>query len=127
MWIREKLKRFDRNIIAIFVVSIFNLLHQALYKWGLVQPKLLLTVQTVMTLVFAWLLRNVFILITSKISFSWTIHPSFNMNFFPGFWINNTAEKFTCEPERFNIVFENSKMVVITGLLATISLTKDNS
>jgi hypothetical protein len=116
------IKKLDKNTIAVGVALIFSIMHQALYKWSPAQPGLLLTTQTILTLFFVGILRNVLILKTRKIAYSWAIHLSFNMIFFSGFYINNSIDKFASEPERFNIVFGNMTMVLITGLLATISM-----
>ena len=121
MGLERNFKRLNKNIIAIGIALIFSLMHQALYKWSPVQPGLLLTAQTTLTLFFVGILRNVLILKTRKIAYSWAIHLSFNMIFFSGFFINNDTNKFASEPERFNIVFGNLTMVLITGLLALAS------
>ena len=122
MGLERNFKKLDKNAIAISVALIFSLMHQALYKWSPVQPGLVLTTQTILTLFFVGILRNALILKTRKIAYSWAIHLSFNMIFFSGFYINNSTEKFASEPERFNIVFGNLTMVMITGLLAIISI-----
>ena len=122
MGLERNFKRLDINVIAIGTALIFSLMHQALYKWSPVQPGLLLSIQTILTLFFVGILRNVLILKTRKIAYSWAIHLSFNMIFFSGFYINNSTDKFASEPERFNIVFGNLTMVLITGIFATISL-----
>lgn len=120
--LERNFKKIDKNLIAVGMALIFSLMHQALYKWSPVQPGLLLSIQTILTLFFVGILRNVLILKTRKITYSWAIHLSFNMIFFSGFYINNTTNKFAIEPERFNIVFGNLTMVLITGLLALLSL-----
>lgn len=122
MGLERNFKKLDKNVIAVGVALIFSLMHQALYNWSPVQPGILLSIQTILTLFFVGILRNVLILKTRKIAYSWAIHLSFNMVFFSGFYINNTTEKFASEPERFNIVFDNLTMVVLTGLLALVSL-----
>lgn len=120
--LERNFKKLNTNIIAIGVALIFSLMHQAMYRWSPVQSGILLTNETIMTLLFVGILRNVLILKTRKISYSWAIHLSFNMIFFSGFFINQTSEKFAGEPERFNIVFGNMTMVLITGILAITSL-----
>ncbi len=122
MGLERNFKRLDKNIIAIGVALIFSLMHQAMYKWSPVQPGLLLTIQSILSLFFVGILRNVLILKTRKIVYSWAIHLSFNIIFFSGFYINNATEKFASEPERFNIVFGNLTMVLITGFFALTSL-----
>jgi hypothetical protein len=116
--LERNFKKLDTNIIAIGIALIFSLMHQAMYRWSPVQSGILLTTQTIMTLFFVGILRNVLILKTRKIAYSWAIHLSFNMIFFSGFFINQLTEKFAGEPERFNIVFGNLTMVLITGILA---------
>jgi membrane protein YdbS with pleckstrin-like domain len=120
--LERNFKKLDSNIIAIGIALLFCFMHQAMYKWSPVQSGILLSTQTIMTLFFVGVLRNALILKTRKIAYSWAIHLSFNMIFFPGFFINQSTEKFANEPERFNIVFGNLTMVLITGLLAVISL-----
>lgn len=120
--LERNFKKLDSNLSAIGIALIFSLMHQAMYKWSPVQSGTILTVQTIMTLFFVGILRNVLILKTRKIAYSWAIHLSFNMIFFPGFFINQSTEKFAGEPERFNIVFGNLTMVLITGILAVTSL-----
>jgi hypothetical protein len=122
MGLERNFKRLDKNVIAVGVALIFSLMHQALYIWSPVQTGILLSIQTILTLFFVGILRNVLILQTRKIAYSWAIHLSFNMIFFSGFYINNTTEKFASEPDRFNIVFGNLSMVLITGLIAASSL-----
>lgn len=120
--LERNFKKLDTNIIAIGIALIFSLMHQAMYKWSPVQSGILLTTETIMTLLFVGILRNVLILKTRKIAYSWAIHLSFNIIFFSGFFINQASEKFAVEPERFNIVFGNMTMVLITGILAVTSL-----
>jgi hypothetical protein len=122
MGLERNFKKLNKNAIVIGVALIFSLMHQALYKWSPVQPGLLLSTQTILTLFFVGILRNSLILKTRKISYSWAIHLSFNMIFFSGFYINNSTDEFASEPERFNIVLGNLTMVLITGLLATMSM-----
>jgi hypothetical protein len=122
MGLERNFNKADKNTIAIGVALIFSLMHQAMYKWSPVQPGILLSVQTILTLFFVGIVRNALILKTRKIAYSWALHLSFNMIFFSGFYINNSTEQFAKEPERFNIVFGNLTMVVTTGLLAALSL-----
>lgn len=120
--LERNFKKLDKNIIAVGVALIFSLMHQAMYTWSPVQPGLLLSIQAILTLFFVGIVRNVLILKTRKIAYSWAIHLSFNILFFSGFYINNTTDAFASEPERFNIVFDNLIMVAITGVLALASL-----
>jgi len=122
MGLERNFKKLDMNTIAIGVALIFSLMHQAMYKWSPVQPGLLLSFQTILSLFFVGILRNVLILKTRKITFSWAIHLSFNIIFFTGYYMNTSTGKLASEPERFNIVFGNLTMVLITGFLAAISL-----
>ncbi len=115
-------RKLDSNIVAIVIALIFSLMHQAMYIWSPVQSGVILTTQTIMSLFFVGILRNVLILKTRKIAYSWAIHLSFNIIFFNGFFINHSTEKIAGEPEGFNIIFGNLTMVLITGLLAAISL-----
>lgn len=122
MGLERKFKELDKNYIVIIVSLVFSLMHQGLYKWSPVQSGELLTLITVLTLFFVGILRNSLILKTRNIAFSWAIHLSFNMVFFSGLFINVRTGKFPSEPEVFNIVFGNLIMLVLTGLLALISM-----
>ncbi len=121
--IERKFKKLDRNFIAVLVALIFSLMHQGLYKWSPVQSGELLTFTTILTLFFVGILRNSLILKTRNIAFSWALHLSFNMIFFSGFFVNIESQKFPSEPEVFNIIFGNTTMLILTGLLALISMT----
>lgn len=120
--LERNFKSLNINFIAVGLALIFSLMHQAMYAWSPVQSGTLLTTETVVTLFLVGILRNALILKTRKIAYSWAIHLSFNMIFFSGFFINQSTEKFAGEPERFNIVFGNFTMLLITGLLAALSL-----
>jgi hypothetical protein len=111
-------KKFHCNWVAI----IFSLMHQGLFKWSPVQSGELLTLTTIVTLFFVGILRNSLILKTRNIAMSWAIHLSFNIVFFSGLFINGKTGKFPGEPEVFNIVFGNLTMLILTGLLASISI-----
>lgn len=114
--------RIGKTVIAILVAVIFSLMHQLMYKWSPVQPGTILTVKTVLTLFFVGVLRNVFILKTRKITYSWAIHLSFNFIFFAGLYVDVASGTFASEPDKFNIVFGNWLMLGLTGTLAFASL-----
>ena len=122
MGLERRFRKLNRNIIAVSVALIFSLMHQAMYKYSPHQPGILLTVSTISTLFFVGILRNVLILKTRKIAYSWAIHLSFNLVFFAGFFVNRSTGDFASEPERFNIVFGNLPMLLLTGFLALISV-----
>lgn len=122
MGLERNFKKLNKNIIAIGIALIFSLMHQALYKWSSIQSGVLLTFTTILTLFFVGVLRNTLILKTRKIAYSWAIHLSFNMIFFSGFFIKKGTDYIASEPERFNIVFGNLPMLILTGLLAILSL-----
>lgn len=120
--LERRFKKSEKNFIAIGVAIIFSLMHQGLFKWSPVQSGELLTLTTIVTLFFVGILRNSLILKTRNIAMSWAIHLSFNMVFFSGLFINGKTGKFPGEPEVFNIVFGNLTMLILTGLLASISI-----
>ncbi len=122
MGLERKFKTLDRNIIAIMIALIFSLMHQALFKWSPAQPGILLTWTTIASLFFVGILRNVLILKTRKIVFSWAIHLSFNFVFYAGFIVDPITNIFPREPEAFNIIFGNLIMLLLSGLLAVASL-----
>jgi hypothetical protein len=115
------------SVIAALVAFVFSFMHQALYKWSPVQPGTLLTTGTIFTLFSVGVLRNVLILKTGKIVYSWAVHLSFNLIFFAGFYVHNVNQSFASEPEKFNIVFGNPLMVFFCGSLALLSLLWLNS
>lgn len=116
--IEKRFVQLNKTIIAVSVALIFSLMHQTLYAWSPVQPGILLTVNTLATLFFVGVIRNILILKTRKIAYSWALHLSFNLVFFSGFFINNSSNKMPTEPETFNIVFGNWLMLLITGSVA---------
>lgn len=120
--LQRNFKKLNKVIIAIGVAFIFSLVHQALYFWSPVQSGITLSLPTILVLFFVGILRNTLILKTRKIAYSWAIHLSFNIIFFSGYYINNTTNLVADEPERFNLIFGNLTMVIITGLLAILSI-----
>lgn len=118
MGMERRLKNISKTTIALLIALVFSMMHQALYKWSPVQPGTLLSTFTILTLFFVGVIRNVIILKTRKITFSWSIHLSFNLIFFAGFYVNNSTGKLPTEPEKFNIVFGNPFMLILTGALA---------
>ncbi len=122
MGLERHFKYLDNSSIAIGVALVFCLMHQVLYHWSPVQPGQLLTFLTLLSLFFVGLIRNVLILKTRKIAYAWAIHLSFNLIFFSGFYIQPSTGKFASEPERFNLILGNWPMVIITGILASLSL-----
>ena len=122
MGLERRFVKLNRNIIAVLIALLFSLMHQALFKWSPIQPGILLTWTTIGSLFFVGLLRNVLILQTRKIAYSWAIHLSFNWIFYAGFILNPVTKVFPSEPEKFNIVFGNSIMFWFTAVLAALSL-----
>lgn len=120
--LERNFKKINKNVIAIIVALSFSLMHQLLYKYSPAQNGIILTTTTIMTLFFVGILRNVLILKTRKIAYSWAIHLSFNLVFFSGYFINKSTGYIAVEPERFNIVFGNLVMMMITGFIALASL-----
>jgi len=126
--IERKFKQLNQTTIAIGIALVFSLMHQALYAWSPVQPGILLTTSTLLTLFFVGVIRNILILKTRKIVYSWALHLSFNLVFFSGFFVKVTTNKMASEPEKFNIVFGNWLMLALTGTVAImfiIWLNKD--
>jgi len=120
--LERNFKNLNKNVLAIGVALVFSLMHQGMYKWSPVQPGILLSAYTILTLFFVGVLRNVLILKTRKIAYAWAIHLSFNMIFFSGFCINNQTNTFASEPERFNIVLGNWPIALVMGVLAFLSI-----
>lgn len=120
--LENRFKSTSKVFIAIVVALIFSLMHQVLYKFSPAQPGITLTSTTLFTLFFIGILRNALILKTRKIVYSWSIHLSFNLIFFPGFFIHKATGNFAFEPEQFNITFGNWPMFFLTFLLALLSV-----
>jgi hypothetical protein len=118
MGLQRKFPKLNNNIIVIGVALLFSLMHQAMYKWSPAQPDILLSIPTILSLLFVGVLRNALILKTRKIAIAWAIHLSFNLIFFPGFFVHLETTGFAGEAERFNIVFGNLTMALATGILA---------
>ncbi|KQC14342.1 MAG: hypothetical protein APR63_05755 [Desulfuromonas sp. SDB] len=120
--LQRSIKKLNPTIIAVSIALFFSLMHQALYVFSSMQFKTSLTLLTLFSLFFVGVLRNVLILKTGKIVYSWALHLSFNFVFLPGFFINKSTGEIANEPQRFNIVFGNYPMLILTGILAIASL-----
>ena len=120
--LQRSIKKLNPTIIAVSIALFFSLMHQTLYVFSSMQFKTSLTLLTLFSLFFVGVLRNVLILKTGKIVYSWALHLSFNLVFLPGFFINKSTGEIANEPQRFNIVFGNYPMLILTGILAVASL-----
>lgn len=122
MGLERNFRSLDVNVIAIMVALLFCLMHQAMYMWSPVQGGVVLTTETLLSLFVVGLIRNALILKTRQITFAWALHLSFNLIFFPGFFIDMDTKTLAGEPERFNIVFGNWAMVLAIGIAAIAAL-----
>jgi hypothetical protein len=120
--LERKFKKLSQTAIAVFIAFIFSAMHQILYNWSPVQPGILLHINTLLVLFFVGIIRNILILKTRKIIYSWALHLSFNLIFFSGFFVSASGNKMASEPERFNIVFGNWLMLLLTGTLAVFCI-----
>lgn len=122
MGLERNFRNLHKNTIAISIALFFSLMHQGMYLWSPVQSGTLLTYQTVLSLFFVGIIRNALILKTRKVAYSWAIHLAVNLVFFPGYYIHHTTHTMAAEPDKFNLVFGNHTMMILTGIFAVVSL-----
>lgn len=114
--IKLKNKNIDNLSLSVIVALIFCIMHQALYRFSPVQPGELLTFITLISLFLVGLIRNFLILRTGKIIYSWAIHLSWNLMFFPNFIIQSNGE-YASEPSRFNLILGDLRVMVLISIV----------
>ncbi len=108
-------------LVSTGLALIFSLIHFVFYKWILYQTGLIET-QTLITSFFVAFIRNNLIIVNRHIGYSWALHLGWivvMLGSFP-YWIDTNIE--LTEPESFNIFLGSKELLILSCVLAGLSL-----
>lgn len=116
----KKLKTHHLFISAAVAV-IFSGIHFVFYKWiflqsGIIEPL------TLTTLFMVGFMRNNLIITFGHIAYSWAFHFGWMAVMFGSYHYYTISEKGLSEPERFNMYLGSYEMLIISILLAGVSV-----
>lgn len=107
--------------VSIGLALIFAIVHFAFYKWIFID-KGIIECQTLFTLFLVGIVRNNLIIVTKHIGYSWALHFGWMVILFGCLPIWIETDTVVTEPERFNIFLGSTEMLIISIVLASISL-----
>lgn len=117
------IKRLKINplIASVGLALFFSLVHFVFYKWIFLQTGQV-TFEALTTLILIGFVRNNLILQYRHIGYSWALHFGWSavMLGSHSYWINTHSD--LTEPERFNIFLGSIELLVISGILAVLSM-----
>ena len=108
-------------LVSIVLALIFSLIHFVFYKWilyqtGLIEP------QSLITLFFIAIVRNNLIIVNRHIGYSWALHLGWivvMLGSYP-YWIDTNTG--LTEPESFNMFLGSKEILILSCVLAGLSL-----
>ncbi len=116
---RRKIKPLIASVgLAVF----FALIHFAFYKW-ISNDKGLIGISTLTTLFLVGFVRNSLIIQTGHIGYSWALHFGWMVVMFGSMHIDLNTNLRVTEPERFNLYLGSIEMLIISIIIAGLSLT----
>ena len=107
--------------VSIGLALFFAIIHFAFYKWIFIE-KGIIECQTLFTLFLVGIVRNNLILVNKHIGYSWALHFGWMVILFGCLPIWVETDTVVTEPERFNIFLGSIEMLVISVVLAGVSL-----
>ena len=115
-------KRNIRPIIASVGLAIFfALIHFVFYKW-IFRDRGILRISTLTTLFLVGFVRNSLILQTGHIGYSWALHFGWMIVMFGSMHIDLNTNLTITESERFNLYLGSIEMLIISTIIAGLSL-----
>ncbi len=115
---RIKIKPIFASVgLAVF----FALIHFAFYKW-IFNDKGIIGISTLTALFLVGFVRNSLIFQTGHIGYSWALHFGWMVVMFGSMHIDSTTNLRLTEPERFNLYLGSIEMLIISMIIAGISL-----
>jgi len=99
----------------------FSLVHFVFYKWVFLESGIIMT-KTLVVLLLVGFIRNNLIIYYRHIGYSWALHFGWMAIMFgSNSYMAGTGTELT-EPEKFNMFLGSHEMLVISSILATLSL-----
>ena len=114
-------RKIQPIIAAIGLAIIFSLMHFVFYKW-IFNSRGNMGISTLITLFLVGFVRNSLILQTGHIAYSWALHFGWMVVMFGSFHIHADSRNGLSELVRFNTYLGSIEMLVISFILAGLSL-----
>jgi len=108
-------------VTSVGLALVFSFIHFGFYKWFCFERGTL-EVTTLLTLFFVGFVRNNLIIQTGHIGYSWALHFGWMVVMLGSKHVHINSNQELAEPEIFNTYLGSWEMVLISGLLAIISL-----
>lgn len=108
-------------LASIGLALIFSLVHFISYKYVFLQTGLI-KINTLIAIFFVGVIRNNLIIKYRHIGYSWALHFGWMAIMFGSYPYWNNSKLGLTEPERFNILLGSCEMLILSGILAIISL-----
>ncbi|MBN2708477.1 MAG: hypothetical protein JXR46_05480 [Calditrichaceae bacterium] len=114
-------RKFNPLTASVGLAVFFALIHFVFYKW-IFNDKGILGVLTLTTLFLVGFVRNSLILQTGHIGYSWALHFGWMIIMFGSSHIYSNTTLRVTEPERFNLYLGSIEMLIISIIMAGLSL-----
>ena len=116
-------KRKIRPVTASAVLAVvFALIHFVFYRW-IFNDKGIIGLSALTTLFLIGFVRNSLIIQTGHIGYSWALHFGWMVIMFGSKHINLAGNLRMTEPERFNLYLGSVEILIVSVVLAGLSLT----
>jgi hypothetical protein len=116
-------KRKIKPVIAsVGLAAFFALIHFVFYKW-IFKDRGIIEASTLTTLFLVGFVRNSLIFQTGHIGYSWALHFGWIIIMFGSMHIDLNSNLRVTEPERFNLYLGSIEMLIISIIMAGLSLT----
>lgn len=108
-------------IASVGLAVVFSLIHYVFYRW-IFLDRGIMQVSTLVTLFLIGFIRNNLILMSGHIGYSWALHFGWMAVMFGSFHFNTEKQLAVSEIEKFNTYLGSYEMLIISIILAVISL-----
>ena len=112
-------RKFQPIIASVGLAIFFALIHFVFYKWIF---RDILGISTLTTLFLVGFVRNSLILQTGHIGYSWALHFGWMLVMFGSMHTDLNTNLRVTESERFNLYLGSIEMLIISTLIAGLSL-----
>jgi hypothetical protein len=108
-------------LATVCLAGFFSLIHFVFYKWIFLESGQL-TISTLVTLFMVAIVRNNLIIIYRHIGYSWALHFGWMVIMFGSRLYYVESGDALTEPERFNLLLGSHEMLILSCILAAMSL-----
>ena len=106
---------------SVGLAVVFSLIHYVFYRW-IFLDRGIMQISTLVTLFLIGFVRNNLILVSGHIGYSWALHFGWMAIMFGSFHYSIEKQQAVSEIEKFNTYLGSNEMLIISTILAVISL-----